>query len=139
MALEYTLSIIKPDAVSKNLIGSVVTKIESNGFKIIGQKLLHMSYKQAARFYYIHKERGFFNELVTFMSSGAIVAQVLEKDNAVVDYRILMGTTDPSNADIGTIRREFGENIEKNAVHGSDSLENVQNEISFFFAGIELA
>ncbi len=129
-----TLSLIKPDAVTRNLIGKICTKIENAGLKIIGQKMLIMSRQQAMAFYDAHKERPFFEELVGDMISGAIVAQVLYGDNAITKYRDLMGATNPSDALEGTIRKEFAISLGKNSVHGSDSPESAKREIAFIFA-----
>ena len=136
--LERTLSIIKPDATKRNLTGVINTKFENAGLKIIAQKRLQLTRSMAEKFYVIHKDRPFYNDLVDFMISGPVVVQVLEGDNAVKLNRDVMGATNPDDADEGTIRKEFAESIEANSVHGSDSLENAKNEISFFFANIEL-
>ena len=138
MAFERTLSIIKPDATKRNLTGLINAKFENAGLKIIAQKRLQLTRSMAEKFYEIHKDRPFFNDLVDFMISGPVVVQVLEGDNAVKLNRAVMGATNPDDAVEGTIRKEFAESIEANSVHGSDSLENAQNEISFFFANIEL-
>ena len=138
MSVERTLSIIKPDATKRNLTGLINAKFENAGLKIIGQKRLQLTRSMAEKFYEIHKDRPFFNDLVDFMISGPVVVQVLEGDNAVKLNRDVMGATNPDDAEEGTIRKEFAESIEANSVHGSDSLENAQNEISFFFANIEL-
>jgi nucleoside-diphosphate kinase len=138
MSVERTLSIIKPDATKRNLTGLINTKFENAGLKIIAQKRLQLTRSMAEKFYEIHKDRPFFNDLVDFMISGPVVVQVLEGDNAVKLNRDVMGATNPDDAQDGTIRKEFAESIEANSVHGSDSLENAQNEISFFFANIEL-
>ena len=138
MSLERTLSIIKPDATKRNLTGLINAKFEKAGLKIIAQKRLRLTKSMAEKFYEIHKDRPFFNDLVDFMISGPVVVQVLEGDNAVKLNRDVMGATNPDDAEEGTIRKEFAESIEANSVHGSDSLENAQNEISFFFANIEL-
>ena len=138
MSIERTLSIIKPDATKRNLTGLINTKFENAGLKIIAQKRLQLTRSMAEKFYGIHKDRPFFNDLVDFMISGPVVVQVLEGDNAVKLNRDVMGATNPDDAEEGTIRKEFAESIEANSVHGSDSLENAQNEISFFFANIEL-
>ena len=138
MSLERTLSIIKPDATKRNLTGLINAKFEKAGLKIIAQKRLRLTKSMAEKFYEIHKDRPFFNDLVNFMISGPVVVQVLEGDNAVKSNRDVMGATNPEDAEEGTIRKEFAESIEANSVHGSDSLENAQNEISFFFANIEL-
>lgn len=138
MSFERTLSIIKPDATKRNLTGLINAKFENAGLKIIAQKRLQLTRSMAEKFYEIHKDRPFFNDLVDFMISGPVVVQVLEGDNAVKLNRDVMGATNPEDAEEGTIRKEFAESIEANSVHGSDSLENAQNEISFFFANIEL-
>ena len=138
MALQQTLSIIKPDATRRNLTGKINAKIEGVGLKIIAQKRLQLTKQQAEAFYAVHKERAFFDELVEFMISGPVVVQALEGENAVAAYRDVMGATNPANADAGTIRREFAESIEANSVHGSDSAENAANEIAFFFSKIEI-
>ena len=138
MSIEKTLSIIKPDATKRNLTGLINAKFEKAGLKIIAQKRLQLTRSMAEKFYEIHKDRPFFNDLVDFMISGPVVVQVLEGDNAVKLNRDVMGATNPEEAEEGTIRKEFAESIEANSVHGSDSLENAKNEISFFFANIEL-
>ena len=138
MSVERTLSIIKPDATKRNLTGLINAKFENAGLKIIAQKRLQLTRSMAEKFYEIHKDRPFYNDLVDFMISGPVVVQVLEGDNALKLNRDLMGATNPDDAEEGTIRKEFAESIEANSVHGSDSLENAQNEISFFFANIEL-
>ncbi|MDR5171572.1 nucleoside-diphosphate kinase [Methylobacillus sp. Pita2] len=134
MAVERTLSIIKPDAVAKNVIGKIYTRFEDAGLKIIASKLVQLSQADAEGFYAVHKERPFFNDLVKFMISGPVVVQVLEGENAVLKHRELMGATDPKKAEPGTIRADFADSIDANAVHGSDSLENAANEIAYFFA-----
>jgi nucleoside-diphosphate kinase len=134
----YTLSILKPDVTKKNLTGSVNQMIESAGFQIVAQRRMKLSKEEAGKFYYVHKERSFFNELCDFISSGPIVVQVLKKADAVQAYRTLMGSTDPKASEEGTLRKAFGESIECNAVHGSDSLENASWEISFFFGALEI-
>jgi nucleoside-diphosphate kinase len=136
--LERTLAILKPDCVRKNLIGKVISHIESAGFKIVAMKMLKLTPEQAGAFYYVHRERHFYNDLVNFMSSGKIVALVLEKENAVEDFRKLIGATDPKEAEEGTIRRLYADNKQENIVHGSDSVENAKIEISFFFSQNEL-
>ena len=138
MAIERTLSIIKPDGVERNLIGKVLTKFEDNGLKVIGGRLIHLSRREAELFYWVHRERGFFGELVEFMSRSAVFVSVLEGENAVAKNRDIMGATNPANAAEGTIRKEFALSIGENTVHGSDSLENAANEIAFFFSGTEL-
>ena len=138
MSIERTLSIIKPDATKRDLTGLINAKFENAGLRIIAQKRLQLTRSMAEKFYEIHKDRPFFNDLVNFMISGPVVVQVLEGDNAVKLNRDVMGATNPDDAEEGTIRKEFAESIEANSVHGSDSLENAQKEISFFFANIEL-
>jgi nucleoside-diphosphate kinase len=138
MALERTLSIIKPDATRRNLTGKINARFEEAGFKIIAQKRLRLSRAEAEAFYAVHKARPFFNDLCTFMTSGPVVVQVLEAENAVARNRDIMGATDPKKADKGTIRADFAESIEANSVHGSDSLENAMREIGFFFSEIEI-
>jgi nucleoside-diphosphate kinase len=138
MAIERTFSIIKPDAVAKNVIGEIVSRFEKNGLRIVASKMLHLSQEQAEGFYAVHKERPFFNDLVKFMISGPIVAQVLEGENAVLKNRELMGATNPKDAAPGTIRADFADSIDENAVHGSDAAETAKEEIAFFFAADEL-
>ncbi|MBO4956473.1 MAG: nucleoside-diphosphate kinase [Rickettsiales bacterium] len=136
--IERTLSIIKPDAVERGLEGSIVTMIEESGFKIVAQKKVWLTKTQAELFYREHSAKGFFNDLTDFMSRSPIVVQILEKENAVVDYRTLMGTTDPKNADKNTIRKQFGKSISENSVHGSDNIESAYRETHFFFSDIEV-
>jgi len=138
MALERTFSIVKPDGVRKNLIGSVYQRFETAGLRIISARMLQLSQTQAEGFYAVHRERPFFKDLVKYMTSGPVVIQVLEGENAVAKNRELMGATDPKKAAAGTIRADFASSIEENVVHGSDSLENAAIEISFFFAGSDL-
>ena len=138
MITQQTLSIIKPDATRRNLTGKINAMIEGADLRIVAQKRLHLSLEQAKQFYAVHKERDFYNDLCSFMSSGPVVAQVLVGENAITRYREVMGATNPANADEGTIRREFAESIEANSVHGSDSEENARTEISFFFSDIEI-
>ena len=138
MTIENTLSIIKPDATRRNLTGLVNAKFEKAGLKIIAQKRLHLSETIVQKFYEVHKDRPFYNDLVKFMISGPVIVQVLRGESAVMMNRTVMGATNPSEANEGTIRKEFAESIEANSVHGSDSLENAINEINFFFAEIEL-
>lgn len=138
MGVERTLSIIKPDATRRNLTGKINARLEDAGLKIIAQKRLHLTRGQAEKFYEVHKERPFYNDLVEFMISGPVVVQVLEADGAVALNRKVMGETNPANAAEGTIRRDFAESIEANSVHGSDSAENAQNEIRFFFSETEI-
>ncbi len=136
--MQRTLSILKPDITRRNLTGAVNQKIEASGLRILAQKRLQLTLDQAQKFYAVHQERAFFNDLCNFMISGPVVVQVLEGDSAIDHYRTVMGATNPANADEGTIRREFAESIEANSVHGSDSLENAVTEISFFFSEIEI-
>ena len=136
--MEQTLSIIKPDAVKKNVIGKIIDRFESNGLRIAAMKKVQLSEQDAGEFYAVHKERPFFGELVEFMTSGPVVVMVLEGENAVAKNRELMGATDPKEAAPGTIRADFAESIDANAVHGSDSLENAAKEIAFFFARREI-
>ena len=138
MALERTLSIVKPDGVARNLIGEVYRRFERSGLRIIAARMLCMSEAQAERFYAVHRERPFFRSLVRYMSSGPIVAQVLEGDAAVSRNREIMGATDPKQAARGTIRADLASSIEENVVHGSDSLETAAREIAFFFSDLEL-
>jgi nucleoside-diphosphate kinase len=138
MATERTFSIIKPDATRRNLTGAVTAKLEEAGLRVIASRRIHMTREQAEAFYGVHKERPFFNDLVTFMTSGPVVVQVLEGENAVARNREVMGATNPANADAGTIRKEFAESIEANSVHGSDSAENATIEIDFFFKPEEI-
>lgn len=138
MALERTLSIIKPDGVQKNLIGEVYKRFEEGGLRIVASRMLHLTQAQAEGFYAVHSERPFFKDLVSFMTSGPVVVQVLEGDNAVARNRELMGATDPKKADKGTIRADLADSIDENMVHGSDSLENAQIEIAYFFAASDL-
>ena len=138
MATERTLSIIKPDATRRNLTGKINAKFEAAGLRIVAQKRVQLTLAQAEAFYGVHRERGFFRDLVTFMVSGPVVVQVLEGEGAVTRNRDVMGATNPANAAPGTIRQEFAESMQANSVHGSDSAENAANEIAFFFAGIEI-
>ena len=135
---QRTFSIIKPDAVRKGYTGAVLAAIEKAGFKILAIKKASISKEQAEGFYYVHKERPFFNDLCTFMSSGPLFLMVLEKDNAIADLRKLMGATNPANAEEGTIRRKFAGSIQENAIHGSDAEETAAFEIGYWFAGYEL-
>jgi nucleoside-diphosphate kinase len=138
MATERTFSILKPDATRRNLTGKINAVFEENGLRIVAQKRIHMSRAQAETFYGVHRERGFFNDLVTFMISGPVVVQVLEGENAIARHREVMGATNPANAAEGTVRKLFAESIEANSVHGSDSAENAATEIAYFFAGTEI-
>lgn len=135
---ERTLSIIKPDAVAKNVIGEIYARFEKAGLKIVAAKMLHLTRVQAEGFYAVHKERPFFKDLVDFMISGPVIVQVLEGENAVLAHRDVMGATDPKKAAPGTVRADFASSIDENAVHGSDSLENAQIEIAYFFSATEL-
>lgn len=134
MAIERTISIIKPDAVAKNVIGQIYSRFENAGLQIIAARMIHLSREQAEGFYAVHKERPFFGDLVSFMTSGPVMVQVLEGEDAVAKNRDLMGATNPKEAAAGTIRADFAESIDENAVHGSDSQENAEIEINFFFA-----
>jgi nucleoside-diphosphate kinase len=138
MAVERTLSIIKPDATRRNLTGAINARIEQAGLRIVAQKRLKLTREQAEAFYAVHRERPFFDSLCRFMTSGPVVVQVLQGENAVQRYREVMGATDPAKAAAGTIRKDFAESIEANSVHGSDSAENAEKEIAFFFAAIEI-
>lgn len=138
MAIERTFSILKPDATRRNLTGKVNAKFEEAGLRIVAQKRLQMTTAQAEVFYGVHSERGFFRDLVTFMTSGPVVVQVLEGEDAIARHREVMGATNPANAAPGTVRKEFAESIEANSVHGSDSAENAAIEIAYFFAGTEI-
>jgi nucleoside-diphosphate kinase len=138
MAIERTFSIIKPDAVAKNVIGEIYSRFEKNGLKIIAAKMLHLSQAQAEGFYAEHKERGFFKDLVAFMVSGPVIMQVLEGENAVLKHREIMGATNPKEAAVGTIRADFANSIDENAVHGSDALATAEREIAYFFSNDEL-
>lgn len=135
---EHTFSILKPDATRRNLTGAVNAVIEAAGLRIVAQKRIHMTSAQASKFYEVHSERPFFGELVEFMTSGPVVVQVLEGENAVARYREVMGATNPANADEGTIRKLFAESVGENTVHGSDSQENAALEIAQFFSGLEI-
>ena len=137
MTTNRTFTMLKPDSVEKGHIGAILEKINAAGFRIVAMKLTQMSTRDAETFYAIHKERPFYGELVEFMSSGPIVAAILEKENAVADFRTLIGATNPANAEEGTIRKAYAASIGENAVHGSDSDENAQIEGSFFFSGLE--
>jgi len=138
MALERTLSIIKPDAVGKNVIGEIYTRFEKAGLKIVAARMKHLSRAEAEGFYAVHRERPFFNALVEFMTSGPVMIQALEGDNAVLKHRDLMGATNPKDAAAGTIRADFADSIDANAVHGSDSLENAAIEIAYFFPSTDV-
>ena len=138
MAKERTLSIIKPDATRRNLTGQINARFEEKGLRIVAQKRLQLTQAQAEAFYAVHSERPFFKDLCEFMISGPVVVQVLEGENAVQANLDIMGATNPANADAGTIRKDFGESIEANSAHGSDSQENAATEIAFFFSGLEI-
>ena len=138
MAIERTLSIIKPDAVAKNVIGQIYARFEAAGLKVVAAKLAHLSRGEAEAFYGVHKDRPFFKDLVGFMISGPVMIQALEGENAILKNRELMGATDPKKAAAGTIRADFAESIDANAVHGSDAAETAQAEISFFFPGMNI-
>jgi nucleoside-diphosphate kinase len=138
MAVERTLSIIKPDATRRNLTGKIIARFEEAGLRIVAQKRIRLTKEQAEKFYEVHAERAFFDELVAFMTSGPVIVQVLEGENAVQANRDIMGATNPANAAPGTIRKDFAESIEANSVHGSDSPENAASEIKFFFSKSEI-
>ncbi len=138
MAVERTLSIIKPDAVAKNVIGDIVSRFEKADLKVVAMKMVHLSDEQAGGFYAEHKERPFFKDLVSFMTSGPVIVQVLEGEDAVTKNRDLMGATNPTDAEAGTIRADFAQTIDENAVHGSDSTESAAREVAYFFADEEL-
>jgi nucleoside-diphosphate kinase len=138
MAQERTFSIIKPDAVAKNVIGQIYSRFEASGLRIVAAKMVQLTREQAEGFYAEHKERGFFNDLVSFMISGPVIMQVLEGENAVLKNRDLMGATNPKDAAAGTIRADFASSIDENAVHGSDALETAKREIAYFFSDAEL-
>ena len=133
MAIERTFSIVKPDAVGQNVIGKIYQRFEEAGLKIVAARMLHMSREQAQQFYAVHKERPFYNDLVDFMTSGPVIVQVLEGENAISRNREVMGATNPADADAGTIRADFATNVEQNAVHGSDAVQTAVQEIAFFF------
>lgn len=138
MAIECTISIVKPDAVGKNVIGKIYSRFEENGLRIVAAKMKHLSVREAQEFYAVHKERPFYDSLVAFMTSGPVMIQVLEGENAVAKNRELMGATNPAEAALGTIRADFAESLSVNAVHGSDSLENAAIEIAYFFSQSEI-
>ncbi len=133
MAVERTLSIIKPDAVAKNVIGEIYSRFEKAGLQIVAARMMHLSTEQAGEFYGVHKERPFFNDLVAFMTSGPVIVQALEGEGAIAKHREVMGATNPAEADAGTIRADFASSIDENAVHGSDAPETAAQEIAFFF------
>lgn len=138
MAIEITLSIIKPDAVAKNVIGQIYARFEAAGLKVVASRMAHLSRSEAEAFYGVHKERPFFKDLVEFMISGPVMIQALRGEGAILKNRDLMGATDPKKAAAGTIRADFADSIDANAVHGSDSAENAANEVAFFFAGMNV-
>jgi nucleoside-diphosphate kinase len=138
MAIERTFSIIKPDATARNVTGKIIAKLEGAGLRVVAQKRIHMTKEQAEGFYAVHRERPFFNDLVSFMTSGPVVVQVLEGEDAIARNREVMGATNPENAEDGTIRKEFAENIERNSVHGSDGPDTAKDEIGFFFSPEEI-
>jgi nucleoside-diphosphate kinase len=138
MAVERTFSIVKPDAVAKNAIGKILARFEAAGLKIVAARMMHLSRSQAEGFYAVHRERPFFKDLVDFMISGPVLVQVLQGDNAILKNRELMGATDPKKAAKGTIRADFADSIDANAVHGSDAPETARNEIAYFFPGYEV-
>ena len=138
MAIEQTLSIIKPDAVAKNVIGQIYARFEAAGLKVVAARMAHLSQGEAEAFYAVHKERPFFNDLVSFMISGPVMIQALEGEGAVLKNRDLMGATDPKKADAGTIRADFADSIDANAVHGSDAVDTAKAEIAFFFPGMNV-
>ena len=138
MAIERTLSIIKPDATRRNLTGAIVARFEEAGLRVVAQRRTRLTAEQAEQFYAVHKERAFFDDLCAFMTSGPVVVQVLEGESAIAKNREVMGATTPANADEGTIRRDFGESVEANSAHGSDAPETSAQEIAFFFSGIDI-
>ena len=138
MAIERTLSIIKPDAVAKNVIGQIYARFEGAGLKIVAAKMAHLSEQEAGQFYAVHKERPFYKDLVSFMTSGPVMIQVLEGEDAIAQNRALMGATDPKKAEAGTIRADFADSIDANAVHGSDAPETAAVEVGFFFPGMNV-
>ncbi len=138
MKIERTLSIIKPDAVGKSVIGQIYHRFEDAGLKIIAARMMHLSKKQAEGFYAVHKDRPFFNDLVAFMISGPVMIQVLEGENAIAEHRRIMGATNPADAEAGTIRADFASTVDENAVHGSDAEETANNEIAYFFSYLDI-
>lgn len=138
MHKERTLSIIKPDAVRKNVIGQIIARFEKHGLKVVAAKMMHLTKHEAEQFYAVHKERPFFHDLVKFMISGPVLVQVLEGENAILKNREIMGATDPKKAADGTIRKDFANSIDENAVHGSDAVETAKQEIAFFFSTTEI-
>ena len=137
--LQRTFSIVKPDAVAKNATGAIVAMIQEKGFRVLGMKMIEITKKQAEGFYAVHANKPFFDSLTNFMSSGPMVVMALEKENAIADLRKLMGATNPANAEAGTIRKKWADSIERNAIHGSDAEDTARFELSYFFAGYELA
>ena len=133
-----TFAIIKPDATRRNITGAIVMRLEGAGLRVVAQRRVQLSREQAEKFYFVHKERAVFEDLCKFMTSGPVVAQVLEGESAIIKNRAVMGATNPANADVGTIRKEFGESVEANSVHGSDSVANAKEEIAFFFSSIDI-
>ena len=138
MAIERTLSIIKPDAVAKNVIGQIYARFEKAGLKIVAARMMHLSRGEAEAFYGVHRERPFFKDLVGFMISGPVIVQALEGENAIITHRDIMGATDPKKAAAGTIRADFADSIDANAVHGSDAVDTAKNEIAFFFPALNI-
>lgn len=138
MAIERTFSIIKPDAVAKNVIGQIIARFEQAGLRVVASRMIHMTKDQAGQFYAVHKDRPFYKDLCAYMSSGPVIVQVLEGENAIAKNREVMGATDPKKAAPGTIRADFAESIEANAVHGSDAPETAKQEIAFFFSGSDI-
>ena len=138
MAIERTLSIIKPDAVAKNVIGQIYARFEKAGLKIVAARMMHLSRGEAEAFYGVHRERPFFKDLVGFMISGPVIVQALEGENAIIAHRDIMGATDPKKAAAGTIRADFADSIDENAVHGSDAVDTAKNEIAFFFPALNI-
>lgn len=138
MSLQKTLALIKPDAVANGHVGEIIASIEKAGFKLVAMKLMHMTQAQAEGFYHVHNQRPFFNDLVTFMTEGPIVAMILEKENAILEWRNLMGATNPDDAEPGTLRKRFGSGIERNATHGSDAVETAAYETTYFFNATEM-
>lgn len=138
MAIERTLSIVKPDGVARNIIGEIYRRFEGAGLKILAARMLHLTQAQASTFYAVHRQRPFYRDLVSYMSSGPVMVQVLEGDDAIAKNREIMGATDPKRADKGTIRADFAESIEENVVHGSDAADTAAQEIAFFFAGADI-
>ncbi|MEX2454151.1 MAG: nucleoside-diphosphate kinase [Rhodospirillaceae bacterium] len=138
MAIQRTLSIIKPDATRRNITGAIVARLEEAGLRVIAQRRIRLTREQAEQFYAVHKERAFFDDLCSFMTSGPVVVQILEGEDAIARNREVMGATNPANAEEGTIRRDFGESVEANSAHGSDAPETAAQEIAFFFSGIDI-